>query len=89
MICASFIVVAGGLFAYHEYPIDQQDDLINPLPLSAQLLAINSNLKNLPAGAGNTTMSLRQILRILRIANGDELRFRDTISRTLMVTCYV
>jgi len=80
-------VFAGGLFAYHEYPVDKQDDIINPLPLAAQLLAFNANLKNLPTGAGNTFMSLRQILRILRIANGNELRLRDTIRRTLMVDC--
>jgi hypothetical protein len=75
------------LFAYHEYPVDEQFDLINSLPLAAQLRAINSNLKELPSGAGNTNMSLRQILRVLRIAGGEELRLRNTIRRTLMVDC--
>ncbi len=81
------IFVSGGLFAYHEYPIDDQFDLINSLPLAAQLRAININLKELPSGAGNTNMSLRQILRVLRIAGGEELRLSNTIRRTLMVDC--
>jgi hypothetical protein len=75
------------LFAYHEYPADDQEELISPLPLSAQLSAISSALKQLPTGAGNTEMSLRQILRILRIANSDETSLRNTIRRTLMVDC--
>lgn len=66
------------------------DDLfsfIRHLPMSEQLLAINSKLKHLPIGAGNTNISLRQMLRVLRIANGDELRLKDIIRRTLMVDC--
>jgi hypothetical protein len=41
----------------------------------------------MPTGAGNTNMSLRQILRVLRIANGDESKLKNTIRRTLMVDC--
>lgn len=55
--------------------------------MSTELLALSSKLKQLPAGAGNTNMSLRQVLRVLRIANGDETMLRNTIRRTLMVDC--
>ncbi len=67
--------------------MDEQVDLIKPLPLSTQLLAISTRLKQLPVGAGSTHMSLRQILRVLRIADSDEISLRNTIRRTLMVDC--
>jgi hypothetical protein len=75
------------LFSYHEYPADDQIDLVAPLPLSAQMLSINAKLNELPIGAGNTNLSLRQTLRVLRISDGNELRLKDTIRRTLMVDC--
>jgi hypothetical protein len=75
------------LFSYHEYPADDQVDLVAPLPLSAQILLINAKLNELPIGAGNTNLSLRQTLRVLRISDGNELRLKDTIRRTLMVDC--
>lgn len=67
--------------------MDELFSFIRHLPMSEQLLAINSKLKHLPIGAGNTNISLRQMLRVLRIANGDELRLKDIIRRTLMVDC--
>ena len=75
------------MFSYHEYPADDQVDLVTPLPLSAQMLSINAKLNALPIGAGNTNLSLRQTLRVLRISDGNELRLKDTIRRTLMVDC--
>ncbi len=75
------------MFSYLEYPADDQVDLFTPFPLSAQILSINAKLNELPIGAGNTNLSLRQTLRVLRICDGNELRLKDTIRRTLMVDC--